>query len=154
MCLQYIVIENRLVTLPWHYKHVFLNISKRQEPIWLKICQIVHQGQPNKKRINKFSGQENFYYIGQLFVYKTRLWTQLCTRSRYGNVRPLYAFVFIRRSFQTVRFFSQASCLFTKRQKCKQKIIRHFHTPSIFTIMNCGGLKIFLVIGNFKKLDQ
>jgi hypothetical protein len=38
-------------------------------------------------------------------------------------------------------------------QKCKQKIIRHFHTPSIFTIMNCGGLKIFLVIGNFKKLD-
>ena len=42
MCLQYIVIEKRLVTLPWHYKHVFLNISKGQERIWLKICQIVH----------------------------------------------------------------------------------------------------------------
>ena len=26
-------------------------------------------------------------------------------------------------------------------------------TPSIFTFMNCGELKIFLVIGNFKKLD-
>ena len=123
-------------------------------PIWLKICQIVHQGQPNKKRINKFSRPKIFYSIGQLFVYKTRLWTQLRSRSRYRNVRPLYAFVLISRSFQTVGFFFQVSCLLIKSYECKQKIIRHFHTPSIFTIMNCGGLKIFLVIGNFKKLDQ
>ena len=68
-------------------------------------------------------------------------------------VSGLQWFVFISRSFHTVEFFFQASCLFTKSHKCKQKIIRHFHTPSIFTIMNCGGLKIFLVIGNFKKLD-
>ena len=47
----------------------------------------------------------------------------------------------------------QASYLFTKSHECKQKIIRHFHTPSIFTIRKRGGLKIFLVIGNFKKLD-
>ena len=52
---------------------------------------------------------------------------------------------------QTVGFFFQASCLFTKSHKCKQKIIRHFHTPSIFTIMNCGGLKIFF--GN-RKLQK
>merc|ERR1719433_1632623 len=94
-----------------------------------------------------------FAYISQLFVYKTRLWTWLRTRSRYSNVRPVYTFVFISRSFHTVEFFFQASYLFTKSHKCKQKIIRHFHTPSIFTIMNCGGLKNFLVIGNLKKPD-
>ena len=104
--------------------------------------------------VEKSKRTQLFAYISQLFVYKTRLWTQLCTHSRYSNVRPVYTFVLISRSFHTVEFFFQASCLFTKSHKCKQKIIRHFHTPSIFTIMNCGGLKIFLVIENFKKLDQ
>merc|ERR1719433_2640334 len=32
-------------------------------------------------------------YISQLFVYKTRLWTQPRTRSRYRIVRPVHTFV-------------------------------------------------------------
>ena len=72
---------------------------------------------------------ENFAYISQLFVYKIHIWTQLCTCSRYRKVRPLYAFVLISRSFQTVGFFFQASCLFTKSHKCKQKNHKAFSYP-------------------------
>ena len=86
--------------------------------------------------VEKSRSAQLFAYISQLFVYKTRLWTQLRTRSRYSNVRPVYTFVFISWSFHTVEFFFQASCLFTKSHKCIQKIIRHFYNPSIFTFMN------------------
>ena len=70
-----------------------------------------------------------FVYISQLFVYKTRLWTQLRSRSRCRNVRPLYAFVLISRSFQTVGFFFQVSCLLIKSHKCKQKNHKAFSYP-------------------------
>ena len=70
-----------------------------------------------------------FAYISQLFVYKTRLWTQLRTRSRYRNVRPFYAFVLISRSFQTIGFFFQVSCLLIQSRKCKQKNHKAFSYP-------------------------
>ena len=89
--------------------------------------------------------------ISQLFVYKTRLWTQLCTRSRYINVRPLYAFVVISRSFQTVGFFFQASCLFTKSHKCKQKNHKAFSYPLYLHYQELWGAENFF--GN-RKLQK
>ena len=46
-------------------------------------------------------------YISQLFVYKIHIRTQLCTSSRYKNVRPSYMFVLISHLFQTIVFFSK-----------------------------------------------
>ena len=63
---------------------------------------------------------EYFAYISQLFVYKIHHWTQLRTRSRYRNVRSVYIFVLISRSFQTIVFFFQASCLLIYSHKCKK----------------------------------
>merc|ERR1712020_763012 len=137
---------NKQLTLSFNYlKNYSLNFAQNFREC---LFNLAGSESGEKSRATQF-----FAYISQLFVYKTGLWTYLRTRSRYSNVRPVYTFVLISRSFHTVGFFFQVSCLLIKSYKCKQKNHRHFHTPSIFTIMNCGGLKNFLVIGNFKKLD-
>ena len=48
-------------------------------------------------------------------------------------------------------FFSRPAVCWLKVKNVNKKIIRHFHTPSIFTIMNCGGTENFF--GN-RKLQK
>ena len=108
------------------------------------------------KLVGSESGEKSkrakiFAYISQLFVYKTRLWTQLRTRSRYSNVRAVYAFVLISRSFQTVGFFFQASYLFTKRHECKQKNHKAFSYPIYLHYQEAWGAENFF--GN-RKLQK
>ena len=63
---------------------------------------------------------------------------------------PVYTFVLISRSFQTIFFSKPAVCWFIVTN-VKKKNIKHFYTPSIFTFMKCKELKKILVIGNIKK---
>ena len=138
---------NKQLMLPFNYlKNSPLNFAQN-----FRKCSF---NPDDQKSVEKSKRAEFFAYISQLFVYKIYIWTQLRTCSRYRNVRPVYTFVLISRSFQTLVFFSEASGLLIFIHKCKKKIIRQFHTPSTFTFMTCKELKNILVIGNFKKLDQ
>merc|ERR1719433_963305 len=82
-------------------------------------------------------------YISQLLVYKTRLWTQPRTRSRYSNVRPVHTLVPINRSLHTVEFFFQASYLFTKSHKYKQKNHKAFSYPLYLHCWELWGAESF-----------
>ena len=135
---------NKQLTLFFNYlKKYSLNFAQN-----FRECSFNLAGSESGEKSRLF---ENFAYISQLFVYKTRLWTQLRTRSRYINVRPLYAFVVISRSFQTVGFFFQASCLFTKSHKCKQKNHKAFSYPLYLHYQEAWGAENFF--GN-RKLQK
>ena len=67
------------------------------------------------------------------------------------HVRPVYAFVLLSRSFQTVGFFFQASCLLIKSHKCKQKNHKAFSYPLYLHYYELWGAENFF--GN-RKLQK
>ena len=79
----------------------------------------------------------------RLFIRASCLFTKHVSGPSFVPVQDTEMFILISQSFQTVVFFSKSAVCWFRARNVNKKIIRHFHTPSIFTFMNCRELKKF-----------
>ena len=138
----------------WPLKQRYVIFSKTPLRILMKLSENVCLSQPVQNQVRNPSAQKF------LFISVSCLFTKHVCGPSFVPVQDTVMLGLSTRSSLLAghsilqNFFSRPAICLLKVTNVNKKIIRHFHTPSIFTIRNCGGLKIFLVIGNFKKLDQ